>query len=182
MMFCVYLVLCFSIHSFLFLLQNYPILVVFKEVSHISNFAFIVMRRTEWIVSFGSSALVCFSAMTRASSTGTSFSFLIKLKIQRKGKRMSLEKTFRGIHIIIKAAESYGFYKDGWKKGPFREIFCWKPPITKETSYRWKYVNYDFANLLLCKGVVVGEGGCSRDGCSKPSFCPDLKREPCCGW
>ena len=89
MMFCVYLVLCFSIHSFLFLLQNCSILVVFKEVSHISNFAFIVNRRTEWIVSFGSSAAVCLSAMTRASSTGTSFSFLIELKIQRKGKRMS---------------------------------------------------------------------------------------------
>ena len=89
MMFCVYLVLCFSIHSFPFLLQNCPILVVFKEVSHISNFAFIVKRRTEWIVSSGSLAAVCLSAMTRASSTGTSFSFLIELKLQRKGKRIS---------------------------------------------------------------------------------------------
>ena len=88
MMFCVYLVLCISIHSFLFLLQNCPLLVVSKEVSHISNFAFIVNRRTEWIVRSGSLAAVCFCAMTRASSTGTSFSFLIELKIQRKGKRM----------------------------------------------------------------------------------------------
>ena len=89
MMFCVYLVLCFSIHSFLFLLQNCSILVVFKEVSHISNFAFIVKRRTEWIVSSGSSVAVCLSAMTRVSSTGTSFSFLIELNVQRKGKEMS---------------------------------------------------------------------------------------------
>ena len=89
MMFCVYLVLCFSIPSFLFLLQNCPILVVSKDISHISDFAFIVKRRTEWIVSSGSSAAVCLSAMTRASSTGTSFSFLIDPQIQKKGKRMS---------------------------------------------------------------------------------------------
>ena len=111
MMFCVYIfILCFA---FLSIVQNCPVLVVSKEVSHISNFAFIVNRRTEWIVSSGSLAPACLCAMTRASSTGTSFSFLIELKIQRKGKRMSLEKTFSGIQIIIEAAESYGFYKDG---------------------------------------------------------------------
>ena len=61
MMFCVYLVLCFSIHSFLFLLQNCPVLVVSKEVSHIS-FCFHCqpqdgVDREFW--KFGCSLLVC---------------------------------------------------------------------------------------------------------------------------
>ena len=61
----------------------------------------------KWVARLnGAKTYMCFP-------TSTSFLFLIELKIQRKGKRMSLEKTFRGIHIIIKAAESYGFYKDG---------------------------------------------------------------------